>query len=51
MKTTNELLNHLAFSIAHGTFDDSNPGGCSCEDCVYLVLKIDELRREEAAEF
>ena len=44
-------LEHLAFSILHGTFNPESPGGCSCELCKQLRDKIDELCKEEAAKF
>lgn len=46
-----KLLEHLAFSILHGTFDANSPGGCSCPDCTKLRNKIDELCKEEATRF
>lgn len=48
---TNEDINHLAFSILHGTFDRDATGGCSCADCAALLVKIDDLAREEGAKF
>lgn len=44
-------LEHLAFSITHGTFDRESPGGCSCNLCQQLLKKIDELQKEEATKF
>jgi hypothetical protein len=44
-------LEHLAFSILHGTFNSESPGGCSCESCKILLAKIDELAAEEATKF
>lgn len=44
-------LSHLAFSIVHGTFDPESPGGCSCSSCQWLINKINEIKREEAAAF
>ena len=46
-----EDLEHLAFSIAHGTFDSGTSGGCSCTLCRDLVRRVDELQKNEAAEF
>ncbi len=44
-------LEHLAFSIAHGTFNENNMGGCSCKLCLELRTKIYDLKQEEAAKF
>jgi hypothetical protein len=44
-------LEHLAFSILHGTFNWEFSGGCSCESCTALLNKIEELCKEEAARF
>lgn len=44
-------LKHLAFSVLHGTFNQERPGGCSCELCKRLLDQIDELCKEEAANF
>ena len=44
-------LEHLAFSILHGTFDPNSPGGCSCEKCEVIRKQIDILCKEEAAKF
>ena len=46
-----DTIDHLAFSIVHGTFDEGSPGGCSCEFCAKLSNRIDELYKEEAAKF
>lgn len=43
-------LKHLAYSIAHGTFDEGC-GGCACELCQQLRDKIKELQQKEATEF
>lgn len=48
---TNTDIEHLAFSILHGTFDVDSPGGCSCELCTAIRNKIDELCKDAAAEF
>jgi hypothetical protein len=48
---TNTDIEHLAFSILHGTFNADSPGGCSCKLCAAIRNKIDELCREEAARF
>jgi hypothetical protein len=51
---TDTDIQHLAFSIAHGTFRDDSiggTGGCSCELCQRLLTLIDELRKNEAADF
>jgi len=49
---TSKDIDHLAFSISHGTFD-SNPstGGCSCELCTELRKKIEALRSKEATDY
>jgi hypothetical protein len=44
-------VDHLAFSILHGTFDRDSPGGCSCEDCQHILKRTELMRREEAAAF
>jgi len=44
-------LKHLAFSIAHGTFNPESPGGCSCDTCSTLREMIQELQNNEAADF
>ena len=51
MTDTDTDIDHLAFSIIHGTFDKESPGGCNCELCARLLAKIDELCKEEAAKF
>ena len=44
-------LEHLAFSILHGTFGRESPGWCSCTVCAALSVKIDDLCKEEADKF
>jgi hypothetical protein len=44
-------LQHLAFSILHGTFNRESPGGCGCDLCRRLLQRIDELEKDEAAKF
>jgi hypothetical protein len=44
-------IEHLAFSILHGTFNIDSPGGCSCELCTTIRNRINELRKDEAAKF
>ena len=44
-------IDHLAFSILHGTFDDNSPGGCSCDKCAELMATIKRLQNEEATKF
>lgn len=44
-------IEHLAFSIIHGTFDPNSPGGCSCELCSKISKRIEELCKEEADRF
>jgi hypothetical protein len=51
MTKEQEDINHLAFSIAHGTFNPDSLGGCSCELCTQLLAKIEELQKQEATDF
>ena len=44
-------IDHLAFSILHGTFNPDSPGGCSCDTCQAIRKRIEELREAEAAKF
>lgn len=44
-------IKHLAFSIIHGAFDQNSPGGCSCELCQKLLKTIEEMRKNEAADY
>jgi hypothetical protein len=46
-----KLIEHLAFSILHGTFDINGLGGCSCEICCKIRIKITEIAKEEATKF
>jgi hypothetical protein len=46
-----KLVAHLAFSILHGTFNMNGTGGCSCENCCKIRIKIAEICKEEAAKF
>jgi hypothetical protein len=48
---TKEDIEHLAFSIAHGTFRHDEAGGCSCDLCSAIRTRISELDKEEAAAF
>jgi len=48
---TKEEIEHLSFSILHGTFDPEIPGGCSCDFCTTIRLQIVKLKNEEAAKF
>ncbi len=51
MPMTTQELDHLAFSILHGTFDREPIGGCGCMTCTILLNRIREIAHEEAAEF
>lgn len=51
MQLSNTELEHLAFSILHGTFNPDSPGGCGCDTCTAIRSKMDELCKEEAARF
>lgn len=44
-------IEHVAFSILHGTFNSESPGGCSCELCTRIQEAIDRQCKEEAAKF
>jgi len=44
-------LNHLAFSILHGSFNDLHTGGCSCMDCIQIRKRIEELKKEEVSQY
>ncbi len=44
-------IEHLAFSILHGTFDNNLIGGCSCELCRKIVVEMTKRCYEEAAKF
>jgi len=47
----NKDIEHLAFSILHGTFNNDSMGGCSCDLCTQIRDKIEELCKEEATKF
>jgi hypothetical protein len=44
-------IEHLAFSILHGTFDRDSPGGCSCELCHKIRAEMENTMKNEVAEF
>jgi hypothetical protein len=44
-------VDHLAYSILHGTFERESPGGCSCRDCTHIWERIELLKSAEAAAF
>ncbi len=46
-----DIIDHLAFSIVHGTFIEPQLGGCGCELCQGLLVAIKKLKDEEAAAF
>jgi hypothetical protein len=47
---TTEEIDHLAFSIMHGSFVQGQ-GGCSCTECTAIRESIDRQCKEEAAKF
>lgn len=47
----NTLVEHLAFSIAHGSFAENASGGCSCTLCAQIRTAITTLKMHEAKEY